>query len=189
MTVTAIVMNTGSEPVKVLKAGSVLDSDLPIRSLFVNKGDSKADSSSLTENNYLTIEPGSSIRANHDQSCSAFSRATERATSASSPYRFQIPDVAANKVKSISEFSKVEVQANSATVSLSSEPLASRAHNEARRGLQVELHRPERHRARDHRVGLHRLELGLCPPHLLVRLELCLGRRRHGLRRRRARQL
>ncbi|TRM67381.1 Deuterolysin metalloprotease family-domain-containing protein [Schizophyllum amplum] len=129
MTVTAIVTNTGSEPVKVLKAGSVLDSDLPTRSFFVNKGDSKVDFSGvkislamdkLTENNYVTIQPGSSVNATHDlSSLYNFEGAGAGDFSIEPVTWFQVPDVAANKVKSISDFSKVEVQANSATVSLS----------------------------------------------------------------------
>lgn len=79
MQVTASVTNTGSEPVKVLKAGSVLDNELPTRSFFVSKGDSKVDFSGvkislamdkLTEDNYVTIQPGETVNATHDSKSS-----------------------------------------------------------------------------------------------------------------------
>ena len=75
LSVVATVTNTGSEAVKVLKAGSVLDDKLPTRSFFVKKGDSKVDFSGvkvtlamdkLGEDNYVTIQPGSSVNATHD---------------------------------------------------------------------------------------------------------------------------
>ena len=75
LSVVATVTNTGSEAVKVLKAGSVLDDQLPTRSFFVKKGDSKVDFSGvkvtlamdkLGEDNYVTIQPGSSVNATHD---------------------------------------------------------------------------------------------------------------------------
>ena len=59
----------------MLKAGSVLDDKLPTRSFFVKKGDSKVDFSGvkvtlamdkLGEDNYVTIQPGSSVNATHD---------------------------------------------------------------------------------------------------------------------------
>ena len=87
MQVTASVTNTGSEPVKVLKAGSVLDNELPTRSFFVSKGDSKVDFSGvkislamdkLTEDNYVTIQPGETVNATHDSKSSlSFRRSNE----------------------------------------------------------------------------------------------------------------
>ena len=87
MQVTASVTNTGSEPVKVLKAGSVLDNELPTRSFFVSKGDSKVDFSGvkislamdkLKEDNYVTIQPGETVNATHDSKSSlSFRRSNE----------------------------------------------------------------------------------------------------------------
>ncbi|KAI4527176.1 zincin [Schizophyllum commune Loenen D] len=129
LSVVATVTNTGSEAVKVLKAGSVLDDKLPTRSFFVKKGDSKVDFSGvkvtlamdkLGEDSYVTIQPGSSVNATHDlSSLYNFEGAGEGDFSFEPVTWFQVPDIAANKVKSIGDFSKVEVQSNSAKVSIS----------------------------------------------------------------------
>ncbi|KAL1734684.1 Metalloprotease [Schizophyllum commune] len=129
MQVTASVTNTGSEPVKVLKAGSVLDNELPTRSFFVSKGDSKVDFSGvkislamdkLTEDNYVTIQPGETVNATHDISALYNFEGAGAGDFDIKPVTwFQVPDVSANKVKSIADFSKVEVNAGSAKVSVS----------------------------------------------------------------------
>ncbi|KAL1666506.1 hypothetical protein EV122DRAFT_293410 [Schizophyllum commune] len=116
LSVVATVTNTGSEAVKVLKAGSVLDDKLPTRSFFVKKGDSKVDFSGvkvtlamdkLGEDNYVTIQPGSSVNATHDlSSLYNFEGAGEGDFSFEPVTWFQVPDIAANKVKSIGDFSK-----------------------------------------------------------------------------------
>ncbi|KAL1746239.1 hypothetical protein HDZ31DRAFT_81364 [Schizophyllum fasciatum] len=116
LSVVATVTNTGSEAVKVLKAGSVLDDKLPTRSFFVSKGESKVDFSGvkislamdkLGEDSYVTIQPGSSVNATHDlSSLYNFESAGEGDFSIDPVTWFQVPDVSANKVKSIGDFSK-----------------------------------------------------------------------------------
>ncbi|KAL1668256.1 hypothetical protein GGF50DRAFT_46941 [Schizophyllum commune] len=116
MQVTASVTNTGSESVKVLKAGSVLDNELPTRSFFVSKGDSKVDFSGvkislamdkLTEDNYVTIQPGETVNATHDISALYNFEGAGAGDFDIKPVTwFQVPDVSANKVKSIADFSK-----------------------------------------------------------------------------------
>ncbi|KAL1742755.1 hypothetical protein HDZ31DRAFT_42548 [Schizophyllum fasciatum] len=123
MSVVATVTNTGSEPVKVLKAGSVLDDKLPTRSFFVKKGDIKVDFSGvkvsmaldkLSEASYVTIQPGSSVNATHDSEylCRPVSSLYNFESAGAGDFDiepvtwFQVPDVASSKVKSISDFSK-----------------------------------------------------------------------------------
>uniref|UniRef100_D8PTD2 Neutral protease 2 n=1 Tax=Schizophyllum commune (strain H4-8 / FGSC 9210) TaxID=578458 RepID=D8PTD2_SCHCM len=72
--ITAAVTNTGSEAVKVLKYGTVLDSQLPTRSFHVTKDDAdvaftgikmQLSIPDLTDEAFATIQPGETVTAEH----------------------------------------------------------------------------------------------------------------------------
>lgn len=75
MKVTATVINTGSETLKILKYGTVLDSDLPSRSFHVRKGGIEANFTgvkvslnmdNLDEFAFAVIPAGETVTVEHE---------------------------------------------------------------------------------------------------------------------------
>ncbi|KAJ2915629.1 hypothetical protein MD484_g4804, partial [Candolleomyces efflorescens] len=75
LTVVATVTNTGTEPVRLLKYGTVLDDKLPTKSFLVSKdGEAVAFTgvkvsvslSDVDDSSFATVEPGQSVTATHN---------------------------------------------------------------------------------------------------------------------------
>ncbi|KAL1715049.1 hypothetical protein EV715DRAFT_208304 [Schizophyllum commune] len=96
--ITAAVTNTGSEAVKVLKYGTVLDSQLPTRSFHVTKDDAdvaftgikmQLSIPDLTDEAFATIQPGETVTAEHAADAVAVSALFDFESAGEGAYTFE----------------------------------------------------------------------------------------------------
>ncbi|KAI4525368.1 zincin [Schizophyllum commune Loenen D] len=132
--ITAAVTNTGSEAVKVLKYGTVLDSQLPTRSFHVTKDDAdvaftgikmQLSIPDLTDEAFATIQPGETVTAEHAVSALFdFEAAGEGAYTFEPVTTFMV--ASGDSLAPASDMLKTKVAANGLTITITGD-LAKRA--------------------------------------------------------------